>query len=324
MGVTPCRQNCLALPKPNSNVAPLHRQARIEHPQGWKPSVTAQFAAAMRVAAPKAVRTQDRLFEDPYAALFVQDPTLRTLMSRPWLIKTVGRLIDRYYAGLIGEAVLRNRYADDVLEEAMSEGVDQVVLLGAGYDSTALRYAGADVRFFEVDQADTQRQKRRILEEHEESALAEISFVSCDLLAEDLAEALVGHGYDPARRALVTWLAVSFYLPEAAVERTMAALAELLAPGSRIVFNYLHRDVIDGGTASAGARRARRAVAKRGEPWLFGMDPVELSTWLARHGFEATDHLTGAELGRRYFGEAPPAAIADYISLVTAEPRGKR
>jgi len=275
----------------------------------------------MRVAAPKAVRPQDRLFEDPYAELFVQDPALRALMSQPWLIKTVGRAIDRYYAGLIGEAVLRNRYADDALEIALSAGVDQVVLLGAGYDSTALRYAGRPVRFFEVDRADTQRQKRAIVEERAASALGEIAFVSCDLLSDDLAEALVGYGFDPARPALVTWLAVSFYLPEAAVEETMSALFRLLAPGSQVIFNYLHRDVIDDSTASAGARRARRAVAKRGEPWLYGMDPAGLPSWLERHGFEAIDHLTGAELGQRYFGAATPATIADYISLVTAEPR---
>lgn len=300
----------------------MYRQARIEQTQDWKPSATAQFAAAMRAVAPQAVRPQDRLFEDPYAALFVQSPALRALMSRPWLIKTLGRAIDRYYAGLIGEAVLRNRYADDTLERALAAGVEQVVLLGAGYDSTALRYAGRAVRFFEVDRADTQCQKRAIVEEHAESTHAEITFVPCDLQTDDLVESLVSHGYDAGRPAVVTWLAVSFYLPEVAVERTMSALGRLLAPRSQFVFNYLHRDVIDGST-SAGARRARRAVARRGEPWIWGMDPAELPIWLGPYGFEATDHLTGAELGRRYFDQ-PPTTIADYISLVTAEPRGSR
>jgi methyltransferase (TIGR00027 family) len=273
----------------------------------------------MRAAAPRAVRPEERLFEDPYADLFVSDASLRALMARPWLIRTVGRLIDRYYEGLIGEAVLRNRYTDDALDVALASGVEQVVLLGAGYDSTALRYAAQGLTFFEVDMAETQAHKREVLAAKLAPTDSEIEFVPCDLAAEDLVARMVAHGFAAERPAFVSCLAVSFYLAAGAFDRTMRALAALLAPGSSFVFNYLHREVIDdAGYGGRGARRARRAVARRGEPWVCGLAPAELPAWLRGYGFEVVDHLTGAEMGARYFGAAPPTAIADYISLVTA------
>lgn len=61
--------------------------------------------------------------------------------------------------------VLRARYTDDVVEAAVNDGVDQLVLLGAGFDTTALRrVSSSPVKIFEVDAPTTQADKRAVME----------------------------------------------------------------------------------------------------------------------------------------------------------------
>ena len=84
---------------------------------------------------------------DPYARQFVPG----------WLYAIIG-LFDRIgYAERMGPGVMgflrvRDRYIDDVLRERLAEGLDQLVILGAGLDARAYRFdALRAARVFEVD-----------------------------------------------------------------------------------------------------------------------------------------------------------------------------
>jgi methyltransferase (TIGR00027 family) len=103
--------------------------------------------------------------------------------------------------GRPGGMAERTRFVDDEVTRAIGRGIDQVVLVGAGYDGRPLRFGGGVTRWFEVDAPATQADKRRRL-----AALgaepAAVAYVGLDLLTGDLAAALDAAGHDPARPSL--------------------------------------------------------------------------------------------------------------------------
>src|SRR5688500_2164649 len=46
---------------------------------------------------------------------------------------------------------VRTAFLDDAVRVAIADGIDQAVILGAGYDTRAARLANGRTRFFEVD-----------------------------------------------------------------------------------------------------------------------------------------------------------------------------
>jgi methyltransferase (TIGR00027 family) len=287
--------------------------------RGGRASRTAEFAALFRAGSmnfPADVRP----LEDPYAEHFVTAPYLRTFMRSKALMRATGFMTNRYYRGIIGQTVMRSRYADDALRAATAEGVDQVVMLGSGFDATSVRLSEPSLRFFEVDHPETQARKRAVLAEHAPAeALERIRFVPCDFNAERPGELLVEHGFDPARPAFVNWLAVSWYIPRESVEGALTDIASVTAPGSRLVFDYLHRSTADGTSDDRGARRGRRRSARVREPWEFGIDPEEVPAWLRGFGFEVVEQMTGSDLDDRYYPNGNRMYSAAYIGHVLAK-----
>ncbi|QFZ24376.1 SAM-dependent methyltransferase [Saccharothrix syringae] len=189
-------------------------------------------------------------------------------------------------AGARAQAVVRSRYAEDRLAES---GARQYVVLGAGLDTFACRRASADPRVFEVDHPATQAWKRRRLAEAGIPTSA--THVPADLERDPLLDRLTAAGFDPAQPAFVSWLGVTTYLTRQAVDRTVAALAGL-APGSELVLDHVLPPHLRDEGGNGYARAVAQAAADGGEPWLTCLDPADLASLLAGHGFTATRHAT--------------------------------
>ena len=128
-------------------------------------SRTAEYMALFRALETNR-SPERRLFADPLAASFLSRPLIDVARAGrlPGLRSVVPWVIDRRYPGPRPSAVARTKVLDDALVAAIARGVEQVVILGAGYDSRAYRLPGAGrLRVFEVDHPDTQTVKRRVL-----------------------------------------------------------------------------------------------------------------------------------------------------------------
>jgi methyltransferase (TIGR00027 family) len=282
-------------------------------------SRTAEFAALFRRGA-EAFPPATRALDDPYAQYFITSPQLRLMPRNPLFTRATAHVTNRFYRGVIGQVVLRARYADDALRDAIDAGIDQVIMLGSGYDATSARWPPAAVRFFEVDHPETQARKRSVISEHASAeSLERIAFVPCDFNTDSPAERLVEHGFDRTRPAFVNWLAVTWYIPREAVEATLHEIASLTTPRSRMVFDHLYRATADGTSPDPGARRSRRRSARVKEPWMFGIDADEVPGWLRPLGFEVIEQMTGPELDHRYYPGGNPIYSCSYIGHVLAE-----
>ena len=110
---------------------------------------------------------------------------------------------------------------------------------------------------------------------------------------------------------MFVWEGVTNYLSAGAVDQTLRVVRALAAPGSLLLFTYVHQGVIDGSARFPEAARWVRSVARAGEPWTFGFVPAALPGYLASRGFTLSWDVTTAEAGRRYFG---PVGRRDHAS----------
>ena len=132
------------------------------------------------------------------------------------------------------------RLIDEHMRKALFEGIAQVVILGAGFDTRAWRIAGA-TRIFEVDHPNTSAAKQRCLQDAK--SLAPVRYVKVEFNSDNLDKMLASAGYDPMRRTFFLWEGVTNYLTEAAVRHTFSFVGKA-APNSRIAFTYVHRDIV--------------------------------------------------------------------------------
>lgn len=283
-----------------------------------KASYTAELNAAMRAIELKRP-PERRLFDDPYAPRFVTSPHYRLLTRVGPLGKLVIGLADRRTGGATGEIVLRNRYWDEALDKALAEGIKQVVLLGAGYDSTALRRdLGDDVTLYEVDSPPTQEAKRAALAREGLEPRGRVEFVPCDFEEHGVGERLDESSFDRGEPAAIAWLGVSYYLTAESLRAALEELAGLSAPGTRLVMDYMEESAAAGRSEHKGAMRAYRNVERRGEPYRSGFDEEGFAQALREVGFEMVEHMRLQDLADRYLGGKVWCRTDDWIRVALA------
>ena len=241
-------------------------------------SFTALTAAAAR-AAHLIVDQEPWIFADGLAAQLLGEQA-EELISYHKLHGTHPVL-----AGARVQVTCRSRYTEDALSRAVSRGVGQYVILGAGLDSFAYRAGLAGrVRVFEVDHPATQDWKRRALAAALVPVPEAVTFVAVDLATDSLAGPLLAAGFDTAAPALVSWLGVTMYLTPDAVADILAADGRL-APGTELVADYMLPAGLRDEAGAVYGELVAQAAAERGEPWLSCFAPGEMADMARRAGF---------------------------------------
>jgi methyltransferase (TIGR00027 family) len=268
------------------------------------PSVTAENIALLRACESR--RPADRrICHDPYAVHFIP-AWLRPLGAKAALAFGTLSNWDALFPG-VGNAILaRTHFIDDCLEAALAGDIEQLVLLGAGYDTRPLRFmkAMSGVTVFELDHPATQRQKLERLGRIGATAHRCIRYLPIDLASDAIDEGLSAHGYAPRRKSLLIWEGVTYYLPMVSVRRTFALLAELAAPGSRLVFDYFPPSVADGTNPLPEARALRAGLKHIGEEIRSGLRPEDLAEMMQKNGFELRRNLSCRQYVRRHLAAA--------------------
>jgi methyltransferase (TIGR00027 family) len=260
---------------------------------------------AMYMALYRALETVQRrrtpLFRDRFAVrvLPVQLRAGVWAARRPTLHRWLSRYVDRRAPGARTSAIGRTRFIDDVVRRCVDDGIEQVVMLGAGFDCRAHRMDELrSCRLFEVD--------RRAMQELKRSRMAcdpaNVRYVCIDFLKDDTFARLREAGWSERERTLFIWEGVTGYLSEKAVADVLAQVGGA-APGTTIVFTYLHRGVLDGTVGFEGADRMLRTVRALGEPWTFGLAPEEVGPFVGRFGLSLREDLGANEYRARYLHE---------------------
>jgi methyltransferase (TIGR00027 family) len=179
----------------------------------------------------------------------------------------------------------------------------QVVILGVGYDCRAYRIAGIErTRVFEIDHPSTLDVKVKHLKHLLSLIPAYVTFVGVDFDRQDFATVLRASGFDRTIATFFIWEGVIHYLSAEAVDLTLRSIASLSAPGSRLVFTYIHRGLLDGSIGFGNLRRIPASLSKSSESWTFGFYPDELTPYLVERGFALVADIGSIEYRKRYLG----------------------
>jgi methyltransferase (TIGR00027 family) len=259
--------------------------------QTGQPSRTAYAAARHRAV--HQVVDGGRVFADPLAVPILGEPP-------DVLAREAGA--DRWRRYLRMFIAARTRFAEDALAAAVAAGTPQVVVLGAGLDTFALRHPGLPV--YEVDHPATQAWKRERLARAGLVPPPSLTFAPVDFERGALAEGLAAAGFDSARPAFFTWLGVVPYLTPDAVFDTLRYVAGRPA-GTAVVFDYADPPAaLPPDRRAAHEVRAQR-VAAAGEPWRCYFVPAELAAALRGLGLTDIEDLGPGAVAQRFFGLPP-------------------
>src|SRR5262245_4212498 len=257
-----------------------------------EPSRTALMIARQRAA--HQVLDHGSILNDPFALKILHEDEKDVLQfANAHPLASIGRLF----------TTARSRIAEDALAEAFERGIRQIVILGAGLDTFALRspHGAQQIRIYEVDHAATQAWKRQRLAEAQLAIPPWVILVPVDFERDDLGEALVGAGFQHNSPAFFTWLGVVPYLTQDAVGSILDYVASI--QNSELVFDYME-------PPQAFSEEMRDLVTKRteqlekiNERWASRFEPTGIAAILRSRGFCDIEDIDFQEITSR-FGRA--------------------
>ena len=293
-----------------------------------KPSGTAEGLAALRAAEWLAPEDQ-RTCHDRFARDFI-GTRYRIISKNRHLTRTALWCIERIVPGIACYLVGRAGYVDGYLETCINDGIEQLVILGAGYDSRAYRFESlkGNVRVFEVDHPSTQRSKtakvRRVL-----GSLPEhVVYVPIDLNESNLAQGLSASGYDSSRKTLFIWEGVVSYLTPEAVDETLAFVAHNSGEGSSIIFDYLSQSALDARSDIEQVNRMRKAYVRvverlTSERFSFAVEDGTIERFLSERGFCDVVDVSGDSFRCACYPKPNPSARVFGTVHATVKPRSQ-
>jgi methyltransferase (TIGR00027 family) len=268
-----------------------------------QPSRTALMIARQRAA--HQLLDRGSIFDDPFAVKILREDekdVLQFATSHP--LAGIGRLF----------TAARSRIAEDTLSAAVERGVRQIVILGAGLDTFALRnpHRAVEIRVYEVDHPDTQAWKRERLAGAQLAIPPWLIFVPVDFEHDDLGERLAGAGLQRNSPAFFTWLGVVPYLTQEAVLGTLDFMASI--PNSEVVFDYLEPAESFSEELRQLEKTRAEQLEKMGERSASRFEPAGMAAMLRSHGFSAVEDTDFEEIRSR-FGRAVQALAAGNAGL---------
>lgn len=282
---------------------------------------TAQGVAKQRLIETLA-NSDERVINDPFADHFVAGAGLIKLMGH----KLNTWLSHKLAPGFHEHIISRTRFIDDLIERSATSGIEQYVLLGAGYDSRAHRLAlPPSLKIFEVDQLQVQDRKRSIIPKGLSNS-ENVTYVTVDFTRQSLSEQLMAAGFDQRKSTIFTLEGVTQYISKEAFNSTIKEIALLSQNAAVTVFiSYVDENLRKKPEACFGkgypnaAKRARLIMdlsAKAGEPWISFYTGEEIENLFANIGFSVKENVTLEDLNSLYFNPVGRALPENQIFML--------
>jgi methyltransferase (TIGR00027 family) len=258
--------------------------------EAGRPSRTA-LGAAMHRAVHQTLE-DGAIFADPYALQILDDEARTNLPAMA---------ADPAHRPMRLFIAARSRFSEEAMVACVARGVRQVVILGAGLDTFALRNPYAGVAVYEIDYPATQAWKRERLAQIGLALPPSLTFAPVDFERQSLGEGLSAAGFRADAPAFFQWLGVTPYLTREAIVSTLDFVAGVA--GSEVVFEYAEPFENFPTAMRANLTAIAESAAARGEPWLSLFDAPEMAALMQARRFAKFEDVTRADLAARYYGD---------------------
>jgi methyltransferase (TIGR00027 family) len=242
------------------------------------------------------------LYVDPVVPIFLDDSTRQAAVA-----------ISSGFPPGERNVRIRTRYLDDQLDQQIAGGCRQIVILGAGLDTRAVRKASPGAVYFEIDDASTLSFKKMRIDQAGYNA--PVVFIPGNYVEQGVLPLLEANGFRRDQPAFFIWEGNTMYLTREVAIEVLAELREGLRSFS-IAFDYMSEAVIAFATGEPDITTFVERFAAMGAPWHFGIN--DLPAFALEAGLTVIDNVTTAELHRRYWpGRALGTLMFDNYSLCT-------
>ena len=274
-------------------------------------SIFVKDGTAQGVAKQRLIETiagpDKRVINDPYADSFVIGSGFMKLMGH----KLNAWLSEKLAPGFHEHLIARTKFIDELIEKSAINGIEQYVILGAGYDSRAHRLElPSSLKIFEVDQPEVSNNKLAKLPKELPNS-ENVTYVNIDFSYQSLTEQLIGAGFNQEKSTIFTLEGVSQYITKEAVSSTIKELASLTRDTNSIFFMSYVDELLDTNPEACfgegypnPAKKAsliKGLSAKVGEPWISFYSYAEIEDLLSQNGYLIQENVTLEDLNSLYF-----------------------
>ena len=262
----------------------------------------------------------ERVFQDPYAEYFFPEDVRHMARNVDW-VKTERAKYEAIMPGVNGALVARVKYIDECLADAVNSGFQQLVIIGAGYDTRAFRVPGVkeNIMVFEVDHPLTQAVKTDTVKEIFGELPRHVTFLPLEFGKDSLEEKLIQAGYDSGQKTLFIVEGLLMYIPPPAVDSLLSFIRKASGPGSAFVADYFDTSVVDGTSPLQEAQVLKSFVDSEGSPLQFGISDGKVEDFFKQRGFRDVSRVTTEWCKEKYFrGASRDRSVTPMFNFVYA------
>jgi methyltransferase (TIGR00027 family) len=242
------------------------------------------------------------LYRDEIVRLFLNDET-----------KAIAERVAQSFPAAKEMVKVRTKYFDDVLSQQISQGCQQIVILGAGLDTRAVRQAAEGVTYFEIDCEDTLQLKQECLSANRVSA--NVTYIPGDYVKDNLIELLSHHNFNFELPTYFLWEGNITYLTKREIISILDTIRDRVKRFT-LSFDYLSDRVIQRTTGYPEINDYIQELEKLGAPWHTGFKNME--NFLRSLGFDPIENLSTAELYQQYYPDRSlPSELLKFYFICT-------
>jgi methyltransferase (TIGR00027 family) len=264
---------------------------------------------------------EERICYDPYAIHFISPKIIEYGKKNPKETEYKIEQMEKLFPGLSSSIMARVQYFDDYVNEQIKKGIEQLVILGAGYDTRAYRIENLkkNIKVFEIDHPSTQIYKIEKINDIFGTVPDHVNFVPIDFENQELSQILVNKDYNPNKKTLFIMEGLIMYIPEESVENIFSFIIKNSGIGSSVIFDYYHDSVIDGTCKLEIGKNIQNFVKQQGEPLKFGIKEGKLEEFLRNQGFKNIKNIDSENYKKAYFhGKNEKREVCDLLSFAHA------
>jgi methyltransferase (TIGR00027 family) len=180
--------------------------------------------------------------------------------------------------------VARTKYIDNIVEESLINGFNQIVIFGAGFDSRSIRFHRINQKaiFFELDALITQNAKINGQQKRGIDIPENTVYIPVDFNKENFVEKLEQNQFKRNEKTLFILEGIVMYLDEDAAIHTLTTLKSISPSHSIVLFDFIYKSVLRRENIFYGEKEIYEGVNKHNEAWRFGIEGTEISSFIEK------------------------------------------
>ena len=258
-------------------------------------------------------------------ALKLMPTRIRLIFGNPLVRKYIYRRIPA--KGMYEYVIARTKYIDSIFKEALMQHFDQILILGAGFDTRALRFhePGGKTKIFELDATTTQQAKITQYRKRGLKVPPNLAFIPIDFDKESLSAKLEEAGFEKHKRSLFILEGLLMYLQPESVDETFRIIQDFAGAGSQVVFDHVYSSVLRHEGVYEDERKIVEQVSRAGEKWTFGIEKGRVEQFLSKYDLRLCEQKDAPLLEKMYFTDSAGRVVGHVNGthcLVRAEKPG--